>query len=64
MSGVYQPATIAAMGLTPGLPSSVSPGAFNAVQSYGTTASQKAGIVSTYPLTPPRTFGVEFQYRF
>jgi hypothetical protein len=52
------------MGLTPGLLSSVSPGAFNAVQSYGTTASQKAGIVSTYPLTPPRTFGVEFQYRF
>jgi hypothetical protein len=22
------------------------------------------GIVSTYALAPPRTFGVEFQYRF
>jgi iron complex outermembrane receptor protein len=23
-----------------------------------------AGLVSTYPITPPRTYGVEFQYRF
>ena len=22
------------------------------------------GIATTYPLTPPRTYGVEFQYRF
>ena len=64
ISGIYQPATIAALGLTPGLPSATAPGAFSAVQSYGTSVSQRGGIVSTYPLTPPRTYGVEFQYRF
>jgi hypothetical protein len=24
----------------------------------------KGGIATSYALTPPRTFGVEFQYRF
>jgi len=52
-SGVYAASTIAAAGLTPGLPSTL-PGTFNAVQ----------GISTSYALTPPRTYGVEFQYRF
>ena len=52
-SGVYAASTIAAAGLTPGLPGVV-PGTFNAVQ----------GISTSYALTPPRTYGVEFQYRF
>jgi iron complex outermembrane receptor protein len=53
-SGIYSAATIAAAGLTPGVPSQVVPGTVNAVQ----------GLSTSYPLTPPRTFGVEFQYRF
>jgi iron complex outermembrane receptor protein len=52
-NGIYSAATIAAAGLTPGFPGTV-PGTFSAVQ----------GIATTYNLTPPRTFGVEFQYRF
>ena len=58
-SGVYSAATIAAAGMTAGLPGSV-PGTFNAVQKTPTFN----GISTTYNLTPPRTFGVEFQYRF
>jgi iron complex outermembrane receptor protein len=52
-SGVYAQSTITAAGLTRGLPGTV-PGTFNAVQ----------GISTSYALTPPRTYGVEFQYRF
>jgi iron complex outermembrane receptor protein len=52
LSGVYAPSTIAALGINPGLPSAN--GTFNAVQGYS----------FTYPLTPPRTYGVEVQYRF
>jgi iron complex outermembrane receptor protein len=59
ITGIYNAATIAALGLTPGTAAAV-PGTFNAVQK---TAGFD-GIATTYPLTPPRTFGVEFQYRF
>jgi len=61
-TGVYAASTVAALGLAPctagntpcrGLPSTI-PGTFNAVQ----------GFTTSYPLTPPRTYGVEFQYRF
>jgi len=52
-SGVYAQSTITAAGLTPGTPGTV-PGTFNAVQ----------GISTSYALTPPRTYGIEFQYRF
>jgi iron complex outermembrane receptor protein len=52
-SGIYSSATLAALGLTPGK-AGIVPGTFNAVQ----------GISTSYPLTPPRTYGVEFQYRF
>jgi len=52
-NGIYSAGTIAAAGLTPGFPGTV-PGTFSAVQ----------GISTTYNLTPPRTYGVEFQYRF
>jgi iron complex outermembrane receptor protein len=52
-AGIYSAATVAALGLTPGKAGTI-PGTFNAVQ----------GISTSYPLTPPRTYGVEFQYRF
>jgi iron complex outermembrane receptor protein len=58
-AGVYSAATIAAAGMTPGLPGGI-PGTFNAVQKTSTFS----GVGTTYYLTPPRTFGVEFQYRF
>jgi iron complex outermembrane receptor protein len=58
-SGVYAASTIAAAGMTAGLPSSI-PGTFNAVQRNASFN----GISTSYPLTPPRTYGVEFQYRF
>jgi iron complex outermembrane receptor protein len=51
--GVFYNSTIQALGLTPGLPGRV-PGTFNAVQ----------GLNTSFALTPPRTYGVEFQYRF
>ena len=44
----------------PGLPSAQPGGGFNAVQRTSTFN----GITTTYNLTPPRTFGIEFQYRF
>jgi iron complex outermembrane receptor protein len=53
-SGLFYQSTINALGLTPGLPSTRVPGTFNAVQGFSTS----------YPLTPPRTYGIEFQYRF
>jgi iron complex outermembrane receptor protein len=59
VSGVYSAATIAAAGMTAGLPGTV-PGTFNAVQKTATFN----GINTTYNLTPPRTYGIEFQYRF
>jgi iron complex outermembrane receptor protein len=59
ISGIYSASTIAALGLTQGLPGTV-PGTFNAVQRNASFN----GISTSYPLTPPRTFGVEFQYRF
>ncbi|MBS0361529.1 MAG: TonB-dependent receptor [Proteobacteria bacterium] len=60
ISGVYNASTIAALGMTPGLPNAAFPGAFNAVQRNATFN----GISTTYPLTPPRTYGIEVQYRF
>ena len=59
ISGVYSASTIAAAGMTAGLPG-VIPGTFNAVQKTPTFD----GISTAYALTPPRTFGVEFQFRF
>jgi iron complex outermembrane recepter protein len=59
LSGVFNAATIAAGGVVPGLPSTA-PGAFNGVQRGGSFN----GITTNYNLTPPRTFGVELQYRF
>jgi iron complex outermembrane receptor protein len=59
-TGVYYQSTINAAGLTPGRASTptcvANPQAciFSAVQGTGTS----------YALTPPRTYGVEFQYRF
>jgi iron complex outermembrane receptor protein len=52
-TGVLYDQTIAALGLTPGNPGAI-PGTHNAVQGFGTS----------YAITPPRTYGVEFQYRF
>jgi iron complex outermembrane receptor protein len=63
-TGVYSQATLTALGLAPctqatastgcrGLPNTV-PGTFSAVQGFNTS----------YALTPPRTYGIEFQYRF
>ena len=46
--------------MTPGLPVTTIPGTFNAVQKTATSN----GINTTYALTPPRTYGIEFQYRF
>jgi len=60
LTGVYSAATIAAAGLTPGLAATLPGGGFNAVQRNATFN----GIDTTYNLTPPRTFGVEVQYRF
>jgi iron complex outermembrane receptor protein len=60
ITGVYSAATIAAAGLTKGLPATLPGGGFNAVQA----GNGFNGIATTYNLTPPRTFGVEFQYRF
>jgi iron complex outermembrane receptor protein len=61
--GVFAGSTLTALGInTPctgggspcrGLPTST-PGTFSAVQ----------GFTTSYALTPPRTYGVEFQYRF
>ena len=59
IAGIYNAQTIAALGLTPGTAAAV-PGTFNAVQRNATFN----GIATTYPLTPPRTYGVELQYRF
>ncbi|MDB5427684.1 MAG: TonB-dependent receptor [Phenylobacterium sp.] len=58
-AGVYSAAAIAAAGLPQGTPATI-PGTFNTVQSN----SAFNGISTTYNLTPPRTYGVEFQYRF
>jgi len=63
LSGAYPNATIAAGGavhVVPGLP-------VNATNTNGVLAGPgilPGGIVTSYALTPPRTFGVEFQYRF
>ncbi|MBS0332817.1 MAG: TonB-dependent receptor, partial [Proteobacteria bacterium] len=69
LSGVFNAATVAAAngGITPGLPLAATVpsallGAVNGVQKAGTP--NNSGIVTTYNLTPPRTFGIEFQYRF
>ena len=45
--------------MTAGLPAAL-PGTFNAVQRTATFN----GINTSYNLTPPRTYGIEFQYRF
>ncbi|WP_372785905.1 TonB-dependent receptor [Phenylobacterium sp.] len=67
LSGVFNAATIAASngGITPGVPlttASAVTGAVNGIQKAGTVGN--SGLNSSYNLTPPRTFGVEFQYRF
>jgi len=61
LTGLYNGATLTAAGITPGLASATIPNTFNAVQR---TASNPSGINTTYNLTPPRTYGIEFQYRF
>ncbi|WP_293370344.1 TonB-dependent receptor [Phenylobacterium sp.] len=60
-TGVYPLATVAASGgaITPGL-ASVPGLSVNGVA----TGFGPGGITHNYLLTPPRTFGVEFQYRF
>jgi iron complex outermembrane receptor protein len=69
LSGVYNAATVAAAngGIRTGLPvTTTAPsallGAVNGVQTAGTV--NNSGLATTYNLTPPRTFGIEFQYRF
>jgi len=67
LKGVFNAATVAASngGITPGVPlttASALTGAVNGIQTAGT--ARNSGINTTYNLTPPRTFGVEFQYRF
>ena len=60
-NGVFPAGVVAASGgaVTPGLPGAA-PGQVNGViTGYG-----PGGITRNYDLTPPRTFGVEFQYRF
>jgi iron complex outermembrane receptor protein len=59
--GVYPLATVAASGgaITPGL-ASVPGLTVNGVA----TGFGPGGLTRNYNLTPPRTFGVEFQYRF
>ncbi|HEX3887145.1 MAG TPA: TonB-dependent receptor [Phenylobacterium sp.] len=60
-SGVYPLAAIAASGgaISPGLPSTPGLSANGLATGFGDN-----GITRNYQLTPPRTFGVEFQYRF
>jgi iron complex outermembrane receptor protein len=63
-SGVYANSSIAASGgaITPGLPST---GASAGLTTNGlATGFGPLGVTNNYALTPPRTFGVEFQYRF
>jgi iron complex outermembrane receptor protein len=60
ITGIYSAQTIAALGMKAGTVAAGVPGTFNAVQSNASFN----GISTTYPLTPPRTYGVEFQYRF
>jgi iron complex outermembrane receptor protein len=52
-TGVFANSTVTALGVKPGLAGTV-PGTVNAVQ----------GFTTSYAPTPPRTYGVEFQYRF
>ncbi|MFI4965155.1 MAG: TonB-dependent receptor [Caulobacterales bacterium] len=60
-SGVFPLATVAASGgaITPGLATSL-PFLTNGLA----TGFGPGGITPNYNLTPPRTYGVEFQYRF
>ncbi len=62
LSGVYPTAAAQAGGIVQGLPGAV-PGQVNGVMAAGNGVMQ-GGIVQSYNITPPRTFGIEFQYRF
>ena len=55
VSGTYANATVAASGggVTPGLPAPL-PGTVNGVE----------GFATSYAISPPRTYGLELQYRF
>ena len=59
--GVYPLATVAASGgaITPGLASTPGLSVNGVATGFG-----PGGITRNYNLTPPRTYGVEFQYRF
>jgi iron complex outermembrane receptor protein len=59
-TGSYAQSTITAAGLTKGLP--VSATCNTAINNCNFQAVQ--GFTTSYALTPPRTYGVEFQYRF
>jgi iron complex outermembrane receptor protein len=59
-TGSYAQSTITAAGMTKGLP--VSATCNTAINNCNFQAVQ--GFTTSYALTPPRTYGVEFQYRF
>jgi iron complex outermembrane receptor protein len=63
ISGVYYQSTINAAGISPGRASTPTcqPG-FAACQ--GIFNGLQPGVSQSYALTPPRTYGIEFQYRF
>jgi iron complex outermembrane recepter protein len=60
-SGIFPNAAIAASGgaITPGLPSVAGLSTNGVLTGLGS-----GGITRSFALTPPRTFGMEFQYRF
>ncbi len=59
-TGTYAQSTITAAGMTKGVP--VSPACLTTTANCMYNAVQ--GFSTSYALTPPRTYGVEFQYRF
>jgi iron complex outermembrane receptor protein len=53
------------LGYTGGSPAArVSGTTYGAAPTYVSSPLNVQGIASTYPLTPPRTYGIELQYRF
>ncbi|HEY3947521.1 TonB-dependent receptor [Phenylobacterium sp.] len=68
-SGLFPLATIAAANgaITPGAtstPASTNGGVPGLIQSGVLTGFGPGGITQSFPLTPPRTFGIELQYKF
>jgi iron complex outermembrane receptor protein len=68
LSGAFPNAAIAAsqgtaLPVTAGLPSNAT-NTNGVICAAGCANVTKGGIATSYALTPPRTFGVEFQYRF